>query len=116
MATDKKKVSVTLGQKRAVPEPQGNVKETLSFPTCSESISDPTGPGPSLEEKAATTPQNMTTSFTESNDDTSRSLSLQDEEIPTKIEGNLEKQVQQHDMYSDLTNIAISWMYVAWYN
>ena len=66
---------VSLNQERAVPEPQGNPKKTVSSSTHSESTSDPTGPGPPLEEKTTATPR---TSFTESNDDTSRSLSLQD--------------------------------------
>ena len=118
MATDKKKVSVSLNEERAVPEAQGNAKDTVSSPTHSESTSDPTGPGPPLEEKTRATPQNKTTSITESNDDASRNLSLQDieesshllqakdtlaqsvERIPTKNESNLKEQIRQHDMYT----------------
>ena len=95
--------SVSLNQERTVSEPQDNAKDTVSSPTHSESTSNPTGPGPPLEERTRATPQNKTTSFTESNDDTSRNLSLQKsshflqakeklaqsvEKIPTENEGN----------------------------
>ena len=113
-----KTADVTSNQERAITEPQGNSQKTVSSPTYSGSTSDPTGPGPPLEEKVTATPQNKTTSFTESNDDTSRIHSLQDventrhslqpkdklaqftEKMPTEDEGNLEKQVQQQEIYS----------------
>ena len=82
--------SVTQNQERAVPEPQGNAKKAVSSPTHSEFASDPTGPGPPLEEKTTA----IHTGFTESNGNTSKSLNSQDFEKSSHTLQEKDEQVE----------------------